>query len=82
MWRGVSTDAQLLIMYRKQGRREQVLKDAIVYLFPTVYDMPILSNIGVSYTVGKLLISTFQPKYGNLCTSNVLSPGVLGKFNP
>ena len=59
------------------GRREQVLKDAIAYLLAlesrgqdlsTVYDMPILSNIGVSYTVGKLSTSTFQQKYGNLRT--------------
>ena len=30
--------------------------------FPTVYDTSILSNIGVSYTVGKPLTSKFQPK--------------------
>ncbi len=45
--------------------------------FPMVCDMPILSNIGVSYTVGQLSTSTFQQKYGILRTSNVLSPGVL-----
>ncbi len=44
--------------------------------FPTVYDMPILSNIGVSYTVGKLLTSALQWKHGCLLTSDVLSPGV------
>ncbi len=27
--------------------------------FPTVYDTPMLLNIGMSYTVGKLLKSTF-----------------------
>ena len=49
--------------------------------FPMVYDMPILSNIGVSYTAGKLLTSTFQQKYGNLRTSSVLAPGVLDAGN-
>ena len=47
--------------------------------FAMVYDTPILSNIEVSYTVGKLLTSTFQPKCGILCTSYVLSPGVLAQ---
>ena len=28
--------------------------------FPTVYDTPILLNIGMSYTIGKLLNSPFQ----------------------
>ncbi len=73
------------------GRREQILKDAIAYFwalgnrvqdlgfksFPTVYDMLILSNIRVPYTVGKLLTSTFQPKHGNLRTSSVHSPACL-----
>ena len=45
--------------------------------FPTVCDMPILSDVWLSYTVGKLLRSTFQPNCVNLRTSNVLSPGVL-----
>ena len=45
--------------------------------FPTVYNMPILSKRWMSYTVGKLLTSTFQPKYGNLRTSSVPSLGVL-----
>ena len=39
--------------------------------------MPILYNIEVSYTIGKLLISTFQQNYVNLRTPKVLSPGVL-----
>ena len=51
--------------------------------FPTVYNTPMLLNIGMSYTVGKLLTSTFQSKYGNLRTSSVLSPGVVNlKLTP
>ncbi len=46
--------------------------------FPTVYGMPILGNIGVSYTIGKLLESTFHWKCANLRTSNALSVGVPG----
>ena len=46
-----------------------------------VYDMPVLNNIGVSYIFWKLLISTFQPRYGNLLTSNILSPGVLDVYD-
>ena len=45
--------------------------------FQTVYGMPILSNIGVSYTIGKVLTSSFQLKYGNLLTLSVLSPAML-----
>ncbi len=41
--------------------------------FPMVYDMPILSNIGVSYTVGNLLTSALQWKYGYFRISDVLS---------
>ncbi len=38
--------------------------------------MPILSNIEVLYTVGKVSDSTFHPKYVNLRTSVPLSAGV------
>ncbi len=41
--------------------------------FPTVYDTPILSNIGVSYTVGKFLTSALQWKH------DAISPGVPGR---
>ena len=44
--------------------------------FQTVYDMPILSNIGVSYTVGKLLDSSFQWNSWHLHTSDVVPAGV------
>ena len=66
--------------YSKTQLRTSVHWKAGFKSFPTVYDMPILSNIGVSYTVGKLLTSTFHPKYSILHTSSVLSPGVLGTF--
>ncbi len=47
--------------------------------FPTVYDMPILLNIGLSYTVGKLLSSAFQwsgPHRGTQTCLCVLTSGV------
>ena len=44
--------------------------------FPMVYDMPILGNIVVSYTVGKVSESTFHWKCTNLRTSLGLSMGV------
>ncbi len=71
--------------YQVQGRRKQVLKDAIATSehwkvgfksFPTVYDMAIWGNMGGGCHI-PLESSTFQPKYGILRTSNVLSPGVL-----
>ena len=45
---------------------------------PTVYDIPILSNIEVSYTIGKLMTSALQWKHRCLRTSDVLSTGVPG----
>ena len=36
--------------------------------FPTAYNMPIWSNIGLSYTVGKLLNSAFEQHKRHLCT--------------
>ena len=48
--------------------------------FPMVYDMPILCNIGVSYTVGKLSESTFQRKCVNLRTPVALFMGVPGQI--
>ena len=45
--------------------------------FPMVYDTPILHNICVSYTVGKLLKPTFQWSEVRNCVSEYLLPASL-----
>ena len=47
--------------------------------FPTVYDTPMLFNIGMSYTVGKLLKSTFQFSVVRNCVFEYLLPASLIK---
>ena len=48
--------------------------------FPMVYNMPIWSNIGLSYIVGKLLNSAFEQHKRHLRTFHVFSPGVPARW--
>ncbi len=73
--------------HRPLGRREKMHYryakslsfgwKAEIESFPTVYDTPILLNIGMSYTVGKLLNSSFQCPEVRHCVFAYLLPAPL-----